>query len=36
MEDMNVRITMILREHANRVAADLDDRWHTLQYNLNG
>jgi hypothetical protein len=35
MEDMHVRLTMILSEHANRVAAHLDDSWHTPQYNLN-
>ncbi len=34
MKDMNVRIAMILREHANREAAYLDDGWHTSQHNL--
>ncbi len=35
MEDMNVRIAMILREYTDRVAAHVDDGWHTSQYNLN-
>jgi hypothetical protein len=35
MEDTNVRIAVILREHADRVAARLDDGGHTPQHNLN-
>ena len=35
MEDVNVRIAMIVREDADRVAAGENDGRHTLQCNLN-
>jgi hypothetical protein len=34
MEDTNVRIAVIFREHAERVAAHLDDGGHTPLYNI--